>query len=71
LPEIKNIYCAEENLDFRILLTLNNGSVQVHGYADLPENVKAIYMPPRTTPVMQLMDQEEIRSSTSVSYAVF
>jgi hypothetical protein len=39
LPEMK-IYCAEENLDFRILLILDNASVHVLDHMSLSENVK-------------------------------
>jgi hypothetical protein len=50
-------YCAEENIDFRILLILNNASAHVIDYVSLSENVKIIYMPRITSPVMQPLDQ--------------
>jgi hypothetical protein len=55
LPEIKK-QSAEENLDFRIPLILHTASAHVLEYVSLFHNVKIIYMPPRTPPVMQLMD---------------
>jgi hypothetical protein len=53
-------YCAEENLDFRILLISNNASAHVLYYVRLPENVKVIYMRLRSTTWMQPVDQGEI-----------
>jgi hypothetical protein len=64
LPEIKK-YCAEENLDFRVLLILDNANAHVLDYVSLSENVRIIHMPPRTTPVMLPMDQGVITTLKS------
>jgi hypothetical protein len=64
LPEIKK-YCAEKDLDFRILLILDNASAHVLDYVSLSENIKIICMPLRTTPVMQPMDQGVISALKS------
>jgi hypothetical protein len=64
LPEMKT-YSAEENFDFGNLLILDNASDHVLDYVSLSENVKIIYMPPRMTLVMQLMDQGVINALKS------
>jgi hypothetical protein len=43
-----------------IILILDNTSTHVLDYVSLYENMKIIYMPLRTTRVMQLSDQEVI-----------
>jgi hypothetical protein len=63
MPEKK--YCAEDYLNFRILLILDNASAHVLDYLSLSEDVKIMYMPPRTVIVMQLMDQDVIRALES------
>jgi hypothetical protein len=60
-----------ENLDFRILLILDNASAHVLDYVSLSENVKIIYMPPRTTSVMQPMGQGVISALKLFIYALF
>jgi hypothetical protein len=58
-------YCAEEILDFRILLILDNASAHVLDYVSLSENVEIIYMPPKTPPMMQLIEQGVISALKS------
>jgi hypothetical protein len=43
---------AEDNLDFRILLILDNASSHALDYVSLSENVKIMYTPP-TTPTIK------------------
>jgi hypothetical protein len=58
-------YYAEKNSDFRILLILDNACAHVLDYISLPENVKITYIPPRTPPAMQPMDQGVISALPS------
>jgi hypothetical protein len=56
LPELKK-YCAEKNLNFKILLILDNASAHVLDDVSLFEIVKITYMLPRPPPLMQPTDQ--------------
>jgi hypothetical protein len=47
LPEMKKKYCAGENLDFNILLILDDARAHVFDYVSLSENGKVIYKPLR------------------------
>jgi hypothetical protein len=58
-------FCAGENVHFRNLLILDYASAYVVDYVSLSENVKVIYMPLRTTPVMQLMGQSVVSALNS------
>ena len=61
VPEMKK-YCAENNLDFKILLLLDNASSHKIDFESLCLNIKVVFMPPNTSSVMQPMDQNVIAS---------
>ncbi|KAG6933178.1 tigger transposable element derived 1 [Chelydra serpentina] len=56
VPEFK-AYCQKENLAFKILLLLDNASAHELDYETLCLNVKVLFLPPNTTPLLQPMDQ--------------
>ncbi|XP_039590576.1 tigger transposable element-derived protein 1-like [Polypterus senegalus] len=50
-------YCLERGIPFKILLLLDNVPGHSCHLADLYPNVKVFFLPPNTTPLIQLMDQ--------------
>ena len=55
-------YCVNKNLSFKILLLLDNApghSVHLNNFSD---NVQVAFFPPRTTALLQPMDQGVIAS---------
>ncbi|XP_007056461.2 tigger transposable element-derived protein 1 [Chelonia mydas] len=53
-------YCAKENLDFKILLLIDDVPAHPVNLDDLCENVKVVFLPPNTTSLIQPMDQGAI-----------
>ncbi len=50
-------YCAENGLDFKILLLLDNAPGHPTALSDLNEHVQISFLPPNTTSLIQPMDQ--------------
>ncbi|XP_064410189.1 tigger transposable element-derived protein 1-like [Latimeria chalumnae] len=50
-------YCAKENLDFKIILLIDNAPVHPPNLSNVCDNVKIIFLPPNTTSLTQPMDQ--------------
>ena len=61
IPAVKE-YCKEKKIPFKILLILDNAPGHPPGLDDLHPNVKVIYLPPRTTSILQPMDQGVIKA---------
>nr|XP_022920843.1 tigger transposable element-derived protein 1-like [Onthophagus taurus] len=59
VPELKN-YCLKENLDFKILILLDNAPSHPPDLDEICENIKFIFLPPNTTALIQPMDQGAI-----------
>jgi hypothetical protein len=53
-------YCKENNLDFKVLLILDNAPGHPPSLNELNTNVKVIYLPANTTSLLQPMDQGTI-----------
>jgi hypothetical protein len=60
----------KKNIVKRRILILDNTSAHVLDYLCLPENVKIVDMPLRTTPVLQPVDQGVI-SAFKLYYTMF
>uniref|UniRef100_K7FAB2 HTH CENPB-type domain-containing protein n=1 Tax=Pelodiscus sinensis TaxID=13735 RepID=K7FAB2_PELSI len=56
VPEMKK-YCEENNLMFKIFLILDNAITHDLDFKSLCSNIKVVFMPPRITSFMQLMDR--------------
>lgn len=56
VPELK-AYCCAQNIDFKMLLLLDNAPGHPIYVDDFSENIKIIFMPPNTTSILQPMDQ--------------
>lgn len=54
-PEVKK-YCEKSNLAFKVILLLDNAPGHPPSMGDLNENVKIVFLPPNTTPLLQPMD---------------
>jgi DDE superfamily endonuclease len=50
-------YCKNNNLDFKILLLIDNAPGHSISISDFHENVKVLFLPPNTTSLLQPMDQ--------------
>lgn len=50
-------YCKIKNIDFKILLLLDNAPGHPSNLGELNENVTVLYFPPNTTSLIQPMDQ--------------
>ena len=50
-------YCLEKDVQFNILLLLNNAQQYVLFMDDFHPNIKAVYLPSNTTSLIQSMDQ--------------
>ncbi len=59
IPQVRE-YCLENNIPFKILLVLDNAPGHPSHLADLHPNVKVVFLPPNTTPLIQPMDQGAI-----------
>jgi hypothetical protein len=59
LPAWKD-YCAKENLDFKILLLVDNAPAYLHNLDDLYDNAKVVFLPSNTTALIQVMDNSVI-----------
>ncbi|XP_066960747.1 tigger transposable element-derived protein 1-like [Macrobrachium rosenbergii] len=53
-------YCLENTVPFKVLLLLDNAPGHPPHLADLHPNVKVVFLPPNTTPLIQPMDQGAI-----------
>ncbi|XP_074854943.1 tigger transposable element-derived protein 1 [Carettochelys insculpta] len=53
-------YCAKENLDFKILLLIDNAPAHPFNLDDLCKNVKVVFLPANLTSLIQPMDQGAI-----------
>ena len=56
IPEVRE-YCTNKGIPFKILLVLDNAPGHPSYLDDLHPNVKVVYLPPNTTPLIQPMDQ--------------
>lgn len=59
IPEIKE-YCRNKNIPFKILLLIDNAPGHPTDLDKYNENVKVVFLPPNTTPLIQPMDQGAI-----------
>lgn len=60
IPEWRE-YCAKQNLEFKILLVIDNAPAHPSNINDLGnKNIKVVFLPPNTTALLQPMDQGAI-----------
>lgn len=59
IPEARE-YCPENGIPFKILLLLDNAPGHPPHLSDLHPDVKVVFLPPNTTPLIQPMDQGSI-----------
>uniref|UniRef100_A0A8C4NEI8 HTH CENPB-type domain-containing protein n=1 Tax=Eptatretus burgeri TaxID=7764 RepID=A0A8C4NEI8_EPTBU len=59
IPQVRE-YCLERGIPFKILLILENAPGHPPHLADLHPDVKVVFLPPNTTPLIQPMDQSSI-----------
>ncbi|XP_066957407.1 tigger transposable element-derived protein 1-like [Macrobrachium rosenbergii] len=59
IPQVRE-YCLENTVPFKVLLLLDNAPGHPPHLADLHPNVKVVFLPPNTTPLIQPMDQGAI-----------
>ncbi|XP_063229577.1 tigger transposable element-derived protein 1-like [Bacillus rossius redtenbacheri] len=55
-------YCSKENLDFKILLLIDNSPSHPPEVVEMHENLKVVFLPPNTTAILQPLDQGVIAS---------
>ena len=53
-------YCRDKNLDFKILLILDNASCHKIDFESLCKEVQVVFLPPNTSSILQPMDQNVI-----------
>lgn len=56
IPEIKK-YCSEKNIDFRGLVLVDNAPGHPMYVNEISEQVQFVFLPPKTTSLIQPMDQ--------------
>uniref|UniRef100_UPI00358FBA1D tigger transposable element-derived protein 1-like n=1 Tax=Myxine glutinosa TaxID=7769 RepID=UPI00358FBA1D len=56
IPAVKS-YCREKKIQFKLLLILDNAPGHPTNLSDFDPNVKVVYLPPKTTSLIQPMDQ--------------
>lgn len=56
VPELK-AYSSSENIEFKMLLLIDNAPGHPIFSDDISENIKVVFMPPNTTSILQPMDQ--------------
>lgn len=59
IPQVRE-YCLEKDIPFKILLLLDNAPGHPPHIGDLHPDVKFVFLPPNTTPLIQPMDQGSI-----------
>ncbi|MFH4984556.1 hypothetical protein AB6A40_011265 [Gnathostoma spinigerum] len=59
IPQVRE-YCLEKDIPFKILLLLDNAPGHPPHLGDLHPDVKCIFLPPNTIPVIEPMDQGSI-----------
>ena len=59
IPQVQE-YCSERGIPFKILLVLDNAPGHPTHLADVHPDVKIVFLPPNTTPLIQPMDQGSI-----------
>lgn len=64
VPEVKE-FLAKKNLDFKILLTLDNCKSHDESLQDVHPNVQVVFLPPNTTSLIQPLDQSVIATFKS------
>nr|XP_006138987.1 tigger transposable element-derived protein 1-like [Pelodiscus sinensis] len=60
VPEVK-LYCAKNNIPFRILLVLNHAPGHPVSLDDFHPDIKVVFIPPNTSSLLQPMDQGATR----------
>jgi hypothetical protein len=60
-------YC-KENLNFKILLVTDNCQGHPRALIDLSKNIKVVFLPPNTSPLLQPMDQGVTATFKSTTY---
>ena len=61
VPSVER-YCTKKDIPFKVLLSLDNAPGHPPQLDDFNPNVKVVYLPPNTTPLIQPMDQGVIAS---------
>ncbi|XP_060771024.1 tigger transposable element-derived protein 1-like isoform X4 [Neoarius graeffei] len=59
IPQVRE-YCLEKQIPFKILLLLDNAPGHPPHLADFHPDVKVVFLPPNTSPLIQPMDQGSI-----------
>lgn len=50
-------YCEKENIEFKVLILVDNVSSHLSEICEVNENIKVVFLPPNTTSLLQPMDQ--------------
>lgn len=50
-------YCEKEKIDFKVLILVDNKASHPPELSRINENIKAVFLPPNTTSILQLIDQ--------------
>lgn len=57
LQEELKRYCEKENIEFKVLILLDNVSSHPSEICEVNESIKVVFLPPNTTSILQPMDQ--------------
>ena len=67
VPEVRAL-CKKSNIDFKCILLLDNASSHSAFLVDRHPNVKVVFLPPRTTSLIQPLDQEIIAALKAIYF---